>query len=324
MVMQAIQIVDGELEWCETPRPTASFGEVVIEVHATAVNRADLSQRGGGYAPPPGASNILGLECSGTVSEVGEEVGSFHVGDEVCALLAGGGYAEYVSVPAGQVLPKPRRLSMIEAAALPEVIATAYLNIYLEANAQFGETVLIHAGASGVGTAAIQLCKALGNPCFVTVGSDEKVRACVVLGATAGCNRHTEKFSSRVLDWTEGNGVDVILDPVGANYLASNLKCLAMDGRLVVIGLLGGAETVLSLGPLMMKRQRVIGSTLRARPIEEKSRIMAELKTRVWPRIDSGEITAVIERVIRVEEAQQAHELLATDQTFGKLVLAVR
>lgn len=324
MVMQAVQVVDGHLVWDKADRPSPGYGEVLIEVHATAINRADLSQREGGYPPPPGASDILGLECSGIVVELGEEVGSFKVGDEVCALLTGGGYAEYVNVPAGQVLPKPESLNMYEAAALPEVVATAYLNIYVEANAQYGESVLVHAGASGVGTAAIQLCAAFGNPCFVTVGFDAKVRACLKLGAIQACNRRTGDFSTHVLEWTDGKGVDVILDSVGASYFSSNLNCLATDGRLVVIGLLGGAETMVPLGQLMIKRQRLIGSTLRARSIEQKSKVIAALRSRVWPRIDTGDIHAIVDRVMGIEEAHAAHDLLATDQTIGKIVLAIK
>ena len=323
MVMHAIEIVDGRLVWQPTKKPSAGFGEVLIKVRATAINRADLSQVAGGYPAPPGASNILGLECSGTVVEIGSQVGSFEVGDEVCALLSGGGYAEYVNVPAGQAVPKPGRLNLIEAAALPEVFATAYLNIYMEANASVGESVLIHSGASGVGTAAIQLCKAFGNPCFVTVGFDAKVRACQKLGATAGCNRRVEDFESRVLEWTGDMGVDVILDPVGGRYLASNLRCLALDGRLVVIGVMGGADATLPLGRMMVKRQRVIGSTLRARSIEAKSKVMGELRDRVWPRIEAGDVNAIVDHTIPIQSAQEAHDLLRTDQTIGKVVLVI-
>ena len=321
--MRAIDVIDQQLVLTEQPTPEAGFGEVLIQVQAAGVNRADLSQAMGGYPPPSGASKILGLECSGSVTAVGDGVRSYQVGDEVCALLAGGGYAEYVNVPAGQVLPKPARLNMAEAAALPEVFATAYLNIYIEAAAQFGETVLVHSGASGVGTAAIQLCKTFGNPCFVTVGFDAKVRAVRKLGASVACNRRTEDFSEGVLAWTENAGVDVILDPVGAPYLEPNLHCLGMDGRLVVIGLMGGASAELPLGRMMMKRQRVIGSTLRARPIEAKAKIVEQLRHRVWPEIDTGAINAVVDCEIPLADAQQAHELLQTDRTIGKVVLTI-
>ena len=323
MVMHAIHVVDNKLVWRECERPTVGLGEVLIKVTATAINRADLSQRVGGYAPPPGASEILGLECSGVVVDAGEGVGSFSEGDEVCALLAGGGYAEYVNVPAGQVLPKPSGVSLIEAAAFPEVFATAYLNIFMEARASQGETVLIHAGASGVGTAAIQMCRLFKNPCFVTVGSSEKVTYCKEIGADDGCSRHDEEFPERVMNWTKGDGADVILDPVGASYLERNLSCLALDGRLVVIGLMGGAQADLSLGRMMMKRQRVIGSTLRARSIQAKSNVIDQLKRKVWPAIESGEIKPIIECVLPIEKANEAHELLATNETKGKVVLQV-
>ena len=322
--MRAIQVVDGSLEWQETAKPKPAFGEVLIEIHATAVNRADLSQVEGGYPPPPGASEILGLECSGTIAELGEGVGNFNVGDEVCALLAGGGYAQFVNVPAGQVLPKPSRLSLIEAAAIPEVFATAYLNIFMEANIEFGETVLLHSGASGVGTAAIQLCAAFGNPCIVTVGSNAKVRACQLLGASAGVNRHKKQFDEVVMEWTENKGVDVILDTVGGPYLDGNLRCLALDGRLVVIGLMGGATATLPIGRMMIKRQRIIGSTLRARSIEAKSKVLGELATRVWPRIEAGEINALVDECLPIELASRAHELVRSDRTIGKVALAVR
>ncbi len=324
-VMRAINIENGQLAWRTiTDIPSPGYGEVRIEVHATAINRADLAQAEGRYPPPPGASNILGLECSGVVAEIGDEVGSFEVGDEVCALLAGGGYAEYVNVPAGQVMPKPTRLSMVEAAALPEVFATAYLNVYLEANAQFGESVLIHSGASGVGTAAIQLCRLFGNPCMVTVGFDAKVRACLKLGATLGCNRRSDDFAERALEWTGNKGVDVILDPVGGSYLQSNLQCLAIDGRLVVIGLMGGAEASVPLNRLMLKRQRVIGSTLRARSIEAKSKVTSELVDKVWPAIEADEVHALVDHTLPIEDAQTAHELLRTDRTIGKIALRIK
>lgn len=321
--MKAIAIEQRKLVWTDVEDPVLKTGEVSIRVHATAVNRADLSQREGNYAPPPGSSDILGLECSGIVDDVAVGVKSFKVGDKVCALLAGGGYAEWVAVPEGQVVPIPTGQDFIQAAAIPEVFATAYLNIFMEAAAQEGETVLIHAGASGVGTAAIQMCKVFGNPCFVTVGSQEKVDRCMELGATNGCDRHDDEFVELVPRWTKGGGVDVILDPVGGRYLKDNLKVLNRDGRLVIIGLMGGATTELALGPLMMKRQHIIGSTLRARSIDAKAAVMAELQRRVWPEIEAGSITPIIERVMRIEEAESAHELIASNETIGKVVLQV-
>ena len=322
--MKAIQIRDGDLAWQETEEPRLGPGEVRIENHATAVNRADLSQRAGGYPPPPGTSPVLGLECAGVVTAVGEGVRRVVPGDEVCALLAGGGYAETVVVPAGQVLKKPAKLSFEEAASIPEVFATAYLNLFMEARLAKGEYAVIHAGASGVGTAAIQMCKAFGNPVFVTAGSQDKIDRCVEFGADAGANRHEGDFSSAVRKWTGGRGADVILDPVGGAYLAANLASLATDGRLVIIGLLGGATADVALGTMMVKRLRIIGSTLRARSIAAKATIMDALNERVWPLLESGTIRPVIERVYPVEEAGSAHDLIAGNQTFGKVVLRVR
>ena len=321
--MKAIEIQGDRLVWSDTPSPSLGDGEVRIEVKASAVNRADLAQRAGVYPAPPGASPILGLECSGVVSEIAPGVSGFEIGDEVCALLAGGGYAEEVVVPAPQVVPVPAGLSFVEAAALPEVFATAYLNLYTEAALAPGERVLLHAGASGVGTAAIQLCRAFGNPVFVTAGADDKIGRCVTLGASRGCNRHSGSFVDHVKSWTDGNGFDVILDPVGASYLNDNIRSLAIDGRLVLIGLMGGANAEISLGLLMMKRLRVIGSTLRARPVAAKAVIMSALRERVWPLIESGEIGPIIDEVIPIAETERAHELIESNETFGKVVLKV-
>ena len=321
--MKAIEIQGDRLVWSDTPSPSLGDGEVRIEVKASAVNRADLAQRAGVYPAPPGASPILGLECSGVVSEIAPGVSGFEIGDEVCALLAGGGYAEEVVVPAPQVVPVPAGLSFVEAAALPEVFATAYLNLYTEAALAPGERVLLHAGASGVGTAAIQLCRAFGNPVFVTAGADDKIERCVTLGASRGCNRHSGSFVDHVESWTDGNGFDVILDPVGASYLNDNIRSLAIDGRLVLIGLMGGANAEISLGLLMMKRLRVIGSTLRARPVAAKAVIMSALRERVWPLIESGEIGPIIDEVIPIAETERAHELIESNETFGKVVLKV-
>lgn len=322
--MKAVQIRNGDLVWQETEEPALGPGEVRIENHATAVNRADLSQRAGGYRPPPGASPVLGLECAGVVTAVGEGVSRVVPGDEVCALLAGGGYAETVVVPAGQVLKKPAKLSFEEAASIPEVFATAYLNLFMEARLAKGEYAVIHAGASGVGTAAIQMCKAFGNPVFVTVGSQDKIDRCVEFGADTGMNRHEGDFSEAIRTWTDGRGADVILDPVGGTYLAANLASLATDGRLVIIGLLGGETAEAALGTMMVKRLRIIGSTLRARSIAAKATIMDALKERVWPLLESRTIRPVIERVYPIEEAGDAHELIGANQTIGKVVLKVR
>ena len=321
--MKAI-LADGDrLVWRESEEPPLCPGQVRIDNRATAVNRADLAQRAGGYPPPPGASPILGLECAGVVSAVGEGVSRVAPGDEVCALLAGGGYAETVVVPAGQVLPKPKGLTFAEAASLPEVFATAYLNLFMEAKLAKGERAVLHAGASGVGTAAIQMCKAFGNPTFVTAGSEAKVQRCIALGASAGFDRHQGSFRPALAEWTGGAGADVILDPVGGAYLEDNLKSLATDGRLVVIGLLGGATAQAPLGLMMAKRLRVIGSTLRARSIAAKALVMDALLDRVWPLLEDGAVKPVIERTLPIAEAAAAHDLLAGNQTFGKVVLSL-
>ena len=321
--MKAISQKGNDLLWKENPDPDLKKDEILIRIKASAINRADLLQRSGNYPVPPGASTILGLECSGIVEEVDGQVKNFKKGDEVCALLAGGGYAEKVSVPSGQVLKIPKGLSFEQAAALPEVFATAYFNLYMEANLSVGEKVLIHAGASGVGTAAIQICKTKGNPCFVTAGTKEKISRCMELGAEGGAIRNEENFADAIAKWTENNGVQVILDPVGANYLEDNMKSLTLEGRLVMIGLMGGAKANINLGLLMMKRLRIIGSTLRAQPIAKKTEIMNNLKENVWPSLESGEIKPIIDTVIPIEEVDKAHKLMESNQTFGKVILKV-
>ena len=321
--MKAISQEGNDLLWKENPDPDLKKDEVLIRIKASAINRADLLQRSGNYPVPPGASHILGLECSGIVEEVGGQVKNFIKGDEVCALLAGGGYAEKVSVPSGQVLKVPRGFSFEQAAALPEVFATAYFNLYMEANLSEGEKALIHAGASGVGTAAIQICKAKGNPCFVTAGTKEKISRCMELGAEGGTVRNEENFADAVAKWTDNNGVQVILDPVGANYLEDNMKSLTLEWRLLMIGLMGGAETSINLGLLMMKRLRIIGSTLRAQPIPKKTEIMNNLNENIWPLLESGDIKPIIDTVIPIEEVDKAHKLMESNQTFGKVILKV-
>ena len=321
--MKAISQEGDNLLWEENPDPDLKKDEVLIRNKASAINRADLLQRSGNYPVPPGASPILGLECSGIVEEVGGQVENLIKGDEVCALLAGGGYAEKVSVPSGQVLKVPKGFSFEQAAALPEVFATAYFNLYMEANLSEGEKTLIHAGASGVGTAAIQICKAKGNPCFVTAGTKEKISRCIELGAEGGTVRNEENFADAVAKWTDNNGVQVILDPVGANYLEDNMKSLTLEGRLVMIGLMGGAKTSINLGLLMMKRLRIIGSTLRAQPIPKKTEIMNNLNENIWPLLESGDIKPIIDTVIPIEEVDKAHELMESNQTYGKVILKV-
>ncbi|MFW6092491.1 MAG: NAD(P)H-quinone oxidoreductase [Pseudomonadota bacterium] len=322
--MKAIQIRDDALVWADAAEPELGPGMVRIAVAATSVNRADLVQRAGHYPPPPGASEILGLECAGEVLEVGDGVTRVRPGDAVCALLAGGGYAEQVVVPAGQVLPVPAGFDAIRAAAVPEVFATAYLNLYMEAALAKGERALLHAGASGVGTAAIQLCKAFHNPCFVTAGSADKISRCEALGADGGADRNQGDFREAVKAWSGGAGADVILDPVGAGYLESNLRCLNTGGRLVLIGLMSGAEAQISLGQLMVKRARLIGSTLRARPTSEKAAVMDALETHVWPLLESGAVAPVIETVVPIREAERAHALVAGNTTVGKVVVSLQ
>ena len=321
--MKAIEIQGDRLAWQDVETPTPGVGEILIRNHATAVNRADLVQRAGAYPPPPGASPILGLECAGVVEAVGEGVGRYTVGDEVCALLAGGGYAEYVVCPAGQALPIPAGVSLVDAAALPEVFATAFLNLYMEAGAKVGERFLLHAGASGVGTAGIQLGRAFGNPVWVTAGSDEKIARCVELGAQAGHVRHAGSFAESVQAWTDGAGMDGSLDPVGGAYLGDNMASLAIDGRLVIIGLMGGAKAELPIGIAMVKRLRVIGSTLRARAVAAKAQVMDRLEQDVWPRIADGTIVPIVEARMPIREAEAAHALIASDATFGKVLLTL-
>ena len=321
--MQAISVLaSSELKWQETEDPVLSPSEVLIEIKATAINRADLMQRRGLYPPPPGASPIMGLECAGVVVQVGDQVSRHQVGDRVCALLAGGGYAELTAVDEGSVIPIPEGLDFSQAAALPEVFATAWLNLFIEAGLQPGERVLLHAGASGVGTAAIQLCRAFGSESYVTAGSEDKIATCLALGASQGFDRNQGGFSE-ALQAFWADGVDVVLDPVGAGYLADNLKVLRMNGRLILIGLMSGARTEIDLAQLMMKRIRVIGSTLRARPLPEKAAILAELEQFVWPKITTGVIKPIIETIMPIEQANEAHDLVASDTTVGKVVLSV-
>ena len=319
--MKAIQILEGLLRWSEVPTPRPGPGQLLLKVAATAVNRADLAQRSGRYPPPPGASDILGLECSGTIAELGPglEPGPA-VGDPVCALLSGGGYAEYVVVPASHTLPVPAGMSLEMAGAVPEVFATAWLNLRLEGQLQEGEQVLVHAGASGVGTAAIQLCKAWGNPIFVTVGSPEKVSYCLSLGASGGADRHAGPWAEAVKQW---GGADVILDPVGAAYLADNIASLRPRGRLINIGLMGGTEGSLPLGPLLVKRLTVKGSVLRSRSVEEKNLILSGLHREVWPLLEKGTVAPIIDRVLPIQEAEQAHAIIQSNDTVGKVILRV-
>jgi len=318
--VNAIVAHGDRLDRAEVPAPESAPGHVRVRVRATAVNRADLHQRAGHYPPPPGKSAILGLEAAGEVVEA-EADSPWQPGDRVCALLAGGGYADEVVVPVGHLLPIPEGMDFTHAAALPEALATAWLNLWGEAALAPGERVLVHAGGSGVGTAAIQLCRAFGNPCWVTAGNTDKVARCVALGAAGGADRFAEDFAARVPGWTHGHGMDVILDPVGGAYLERNLRSLAIEGRLVVIGLLGGRSAELDLGRLLVKRLRVVGSTLRSRSDADKTALISDLRARVWPLVESGEVVPVIDRVMPIGEADAAHRAIASDATFGKVVL---
>lgn len=313
--MQALQGIEGRLSWQETDSPALAAGQVRIRVAAAGLNRADLLQRAGLYPPPPGAPQTLGLECSGVISEVGAGA-DWRVGERVCALLAGGGMAQEVVVDARHVLPVPEGLSLAEAAALPEVYATAWLNLYRLAALKPGEKVLLHAGASGVGCAAIQLCQAFGNPCWVSVGSDERLQECIVLGARGGVLREQN------LEALEAWGpYDVILDPVGGAYAQHNPRWLAQDGRWVVIGLMGGRKAELDLAQLLAKRIQLIGSTLRSRDDAFKAELIAELRREVWPLLAAGRLDARLQRAYPWQEAEAAFAHLASNQVSGKLAL---
>lgn len=319
--MYAVNFSQQQARWQSVPNlAPPGPGEVQIRVAYAGINRADLMQREGNYPPPPGVTDIPGLEVSGTIAAAGPGVDSLAVGQEVCALLAGGGYAEYVNVDARQALPLPQGLSLPEGAGLPEVFATAWLNLFMEGRLEQTERVLLHAGASGVGRAAIQLCRAFGHPCFVTAGSQAKLDACSALGADAGFNRHDGSFADAVKAW---GGADVILDPVGASYLPDNQRVLNADGRLVLIGLMGGRHAELDMGRMLMKRQRLIGSTLRAKSSAAKGDIMQALYAHVWPRLESGEISAQVDRCRPIEQADAAHACMADNANAGKMLLAV-
>lgn len=309
------------LTWQEVAEPEYGPDEVLVEVQATAVNRADLSQALGNYPPPPGVTEILGLEMAGTIREVGENVPVWQEGDRVCALLPGGGYAERATVHHQMLLPLPENWSFAQGAAVPEVWYTAFVNLFLEGSLQPGETVLLHAGASGVGTAAIQLATEVGATAIVTAGSSEKVAACRELGAAVAINYRQQDFLSETLAATAGEGVDLILDPVGGSYLARNLQALRPFGRLVNIGLLGGRDGEMDMGLLLRKRLRLIGSTLRSRPLKEKIEITRQFRERFWPLLVDGRLQPIIDTTFPLPEAQAAHEYVAQNRNVGKVVL---
>jgi putative PIG3 family NAD(P)H quinone oxidoreductase len=310
----------------DVPDPAAKPDEVVVDVAAAAINRADLLQRQGNYAPPPGASPYLGMECSGTIAAVGDAVVGWQVGDEVCALLAGGGYAERVAVPVGQLLPVPDCVSLMDAAALPEVTCTVW-SMTFGAHAgrlQPGERLLVHGGTSGIGTMAIQVAHARGATVYATAGTDRKVEFCRSLGANVAINYRDELFDERIQTETEHAGVDVILDNMGAAYLERNVASLATGGRLIVLGLQGGVKGELNLGLLLVKRATVHAAGLRGRPLSEKAAIVAETQANVWPMIESGEVRPIIDRVLTLDDAAEAHRLVDSSEHIGKVLLRVR
>jgi len=303
------------LVWTEVPDPVPGPGEVLIDVAASAVNRADLLQRQGFYPPPPGASDIIGLECSGTIAALGEGVTGWNVGDEVCALLAGGGYAEKVAVPAPQILPLPAGVDVVTAAALPEVACTVWSNVVMDGRLKLGETFLVHGGAGGIGTHAIQVAKALGATVAVTAGSDERLRKCAELGADITVNYKTQDFVAEVKQ------ADVVLDNMGASYLPRNIDVLAPDGRLMIIGMQGGVKGELPIGKLLGKRASVMATGLRGRSIESKGAIVAQVREYLWPLVESGAVRPIVGEVVPMSDAAQAHRLLEESDVFGKVLL---
>jgi putative PIG3 family NAD(P)H quinone oxidoreductase len=312
------------LTWAEVPDPAPGSGEVLLDIVATAVNRADLLQRQGNYPPPPGAPPYPGLECSGRVAAVADGVTGWQVGDEACALLAGGGYAERVAVPAGQLLPIPRGTSLVDAAALPEVMCTVWSNVMMAGRLQPGETLLVHGGAGGIGTVAIQVGARAGARVLCTAGADHKRRLCLELGAAVAIDYRTEDFVARVREETGGRGVDLILDNMGGSYLARNVSALAPNGRLMVIGMQGGRKGELDLGTLMPKRGAVHSISLRPRPAPEKAEIVAAVLANLWPAVETGEIHPIIDRVLPIERAAEAHRAIEAGEHVGKILLTVR
>lgn len=313
------------LVYGKVERPKPGEGEVLVEVVAAGVNRADVQQRRGYYPPPPDASELPGLEVSGRIAALGPGTGDspWSTGDEVCALLSGGGYAEYVRVPVGQLLSVPAGVDLADAAALPEVACTVWSNLSMEAGLSAGETVLLHGGSSGIGTMAVQVAKALGARVAVTAGSDAKLRACRELGADILINYREQDFVEVLGSATDGRGADVILDVVGAKYLSRNVAAVAPDGAIVVIGLLGGRKAELDLGALLTKRGRLIATSLRSRPLEDKAQIVAEVEEEVWPWVESGRVRPVIHSRYPLERAADAHREMEASGHIGKILLDV-
>jgi len=309
----------------QRPTPEPGLDEVLVRVHAAGVNRPDVLQRLGHYPPPAGASDIPGLEIAGTIAQVGPrrdgETPRWAPGDRVCALVAGGGYAEYAVVPMPQCLPIPDGMEMTAAAAIPETYFTVWTNLFQRAQLRTGETVLVHGGSSGIGTTAIQLARAFGATVYATAGSDDKCAACERLGATAAINYRADDFVARIHELTSGLGVNVTLDIVGGEYLERNLTSLAFDGRLVQVGLLGGSKSQINLSALMRRRLTLTGSTLRGRSVAEKAAIARDLEQHVWPLLTSGRVAPVIDAVLPLDQASEAHRRLEAGEVIGKIVL---
>ncbi|VFR18913.1 Quinone oxidoreductase [plant metagenome] len=305
----------------ERPVPVPGPGEVLIKVAAAGINRPDVLQRSGHYPPPAGASDLPGLEVAGEIVAGDAEAGGFAVGDQVCALVTGGGYAEYCVAPAVQCLPIPKGLSLVEAAGLPETYFTVWSNVFQRGRLSGEETLLVHGGASGIGTTAIQLARALGHQVYATVGSDERVRAVQALGATLGINYKTQDYAAVVKEATGGRGVDVILDMVAGDYIARNLTCLADDGRIVIIAVLGGIKANFDAGQVLRRRLTITGSTLRARPVEFKAGIAQALREHVWPLLERGTVKPVIHTTLPLEKAADGHALMESGDLIGKVIL---
>lgn len=321
--MRAIKIVENTLQLSELPKPAPAQHQVLIQVAAAGVNRPDLLQRQGAYPPPPGASPILGLEVAGTIVEMGDEVKNFRAGDAVCALVTGGGYAEYCLASASCCLPIPDGFSLTEAAALPETFFTVWSNVFERGRLAPGETLLVHGGGSGIGTTAIQLAQAFGNKVYVTAGSADKCQRCLALGADAAIDYRQQDFVESIHHLTEGKGVDVILDMIGGDYFPRNLKCLATDGRLLQIAIQNGMKNEINLWAIMAKRLTVTGSTLRARDDAFKANIARQLRDKVWPLLEAGKIRPVIDSIFPLADAEHAHARMASNQHFGKIILEI-
>ena len=309
------------LDIAERPIPEPASGEVLIKVAAAGLNRADVMQRNGQYPPPPGASDLLGLEVSGIVEAIAADAFGVSVGDEVCALLAGGGYAQYCTAPASSCLPIPKSLNIIEAGAVPETFFTVWTNVFMRGNLKEGERILVHGGTSGIGTTAIQLAAAIGARVCATAGSKEKCDATIELGADYAINYREFDFVEEIKTWTSGQGVDVILDIVGGAYFPKNIKCLASEGRLVIIATQGGLKAEINVLPIMLKRLTVTGSTLRSRTVSEKSKIAEELKKHAWPLLDSGEVKPIIDSIFPMAQVREAHRRLESGSHIGKVLL---